>query len=542
MKKAIGPLLAVLLAVACSFGVAAAPPAEPSSDYFVSDFSGVLSPETKASIVQAGSGLAENEGPELMLVTVDFLDGMDIADYTADLGNSWRVGVEGKNNGIILLMAIGEQQCWATTGSGLEDTLTAGDISLLMRQAMQADFEAGDYDAAALNGYMAFVQKLGGALPQAGAAQSTTVDSRDVYDPSGVFSTDTARYLQNLGEDTRASVGASVTVAAVDVDGSRNIEDLAQELFSQRGLNGNTVLMLITPQEYYILPGEHVSDALPAQEVSRLIERTLDPLFRSGDYDRLARQGADSLSNLLVQNLSGGTSGTANSASPSPAPVYRQSYDFSGFFTILIIFALLFWLLVRIPRRRYYRRYYGVPFNPFSRRYIRRYGPGGYWGRYGGPPPGFPHAAPPRRGWFGGPRPPMGGPPNGGPRPPSGGASSGGSRPVGGGASNRGYRGGGASGGFGSGFGSGASGGLFGGGSSGSRPSGGFSSGSGSRGGGGGFKGGGSGFGSGGSSGGFGRSSGGSFGGGSRGGGFGGGSRSGGGGFKGGGGGFKGGR
>lgn len=345
-------LVLMLLFPSFCFGEVKYP--EPTDKFYVNDYADVIDEDVEVLIAENGYALDEKTGAQVVLVTVNFTDGIPIHEYAADLFNKWKLGSAEKNNGLLILMSIGEEDYWAVPGKGLETTLTAGIISDILYEYLEPDFAVGNYSQGAAKVYEAFIKKLGGSW-------------RDVI------------------HDGEGSAGA--------------------------GTGSSTK-----------------TDNIP-------------------------------------------------NSSNSPVPVNRVESPRAGlaFFRILFIFFLLY-IIIFMPRRRYYRRIYGVPYNPFRRRIII-FRPWSFWRRrrppFSPPPPGPPpHSPPPPGGfWFGGHRPAGPGPsankppkpePKPGPKP--GPFSSGGSpwgNITGGGGSTRGGGAGRSS----------FSGGLFGGGSSSSRRS-----------------------------------------------------------------------
>lgn len=72
MKKT-AAILAALLLVAAALCGAAYP--SPTSDFFVNDYAGVLSPDTKAYIMEQSASLAQETGAQIVVLTVRSLDG-----------------------------------------------------------------------------------------------------------------------------------------------------------------------------------------------------------------------------------------------------------------------------------------------------------------------------------------------------------------------------------------------------------------------------------------------------------------------------------
>lgn len=123
----------------------AAVPQRPANKY-VLDEAGVLSDKTEREIIKENEELFEECGAEIVIVAVDFLGGKDIEDYANDLFNTWGIGSSQRNNGILLVLAIGEENYYATTGYGLEDYFDGAKFQELFDDYLEEDFAAGRYD------------------------------------------------------------------------------------------------------------------------------------------------------------------------------------------------------------------------------------------------------------------------------------------------------------------------------------------------------------------------------------------------------------
>lgn len=96
-----------------------------TSDFFVNDFAGVLSDQTKSEIMSRSAALSENEkvGAQAVVVTVKDTGGEDIADYALNLGREWGVGDKDKNNGVVILLATEQREIQISVGYGLEGAI-----------------------------------------------------------------------------------------------------------------------------------------------------------------------------------------------------------------------------------------------------------------------------------------------------------------------------------------------------------------------------------------------------------------------------------
>lgn len=118
-----------------------------SDSFYVADEADVISSDTEKYIIEKNAELEQLCGGQIVVATVDFLDGMDIEDYAYKLFKDWKIGDEDKDNGILLLLAICEENYWCMQGKGLEGTLTSGDIDHILWNYLEDDFAAGDYDS-----------------------------------------------------------------------------------------------------------------------------------------------------------------------------------------------------------------------------------------------------------------------------------------------------------------------------------------------------------------------------------------------------------
>ena len=120
LPRALGFFLALMMAFCLAVPALAAYPDRPENQY-VLDEAGVLSEEIEQEIISQNQTLFQEEGAQIVVAAVDFLDGEDIADYAYSLFNIWGIGSQERNNGLLLLLAIGEDNYYAMAGYGIED-------------------------------------------------------------------------------------------------------------------------------------------------------------------------------------------------------------------------------------------------------------------------------------------------------------------------------------------------------------------------------------------------------------------------------------
>ena len=149
-------VIAILLLLLLLNPTAALAVIEPTSAGYVNDYANVLSDETEQYIIEQSAALDQATGAQVVVVTVDFLDGMDIENYAYTLFNEWGIGDAEKNNGLLLLLAIGEDNYWAMQGKGLEGVLSSGVLGDYLYEYLEPDFATGNYDAGVMQVCAAF--------------------------------------------------------------------------------------------------------------------------------------------------------------------------------------------------------------------------------------------------------------------------------------------------------------------------------------------------------------------------------------------------
>lgn len=144
MKKIMACALALLLMATLAF----AEIPKPSEDFWYLDSANVLSEETEGEIFFANQRLYDACGAEIVVVAVNSTGNLSTSDYAYELFNDWQIGKD-TYLGMLLVMAIDDEDYYAMTGTKLENYLSAGELSEMLNQYLEPDFASGDYDAGA---------------------------------------------------------------------------------------------------------------------------------------------------------------------------------------------------------------------------------------------------------------------------------------------------------------------------------------------------------------------------------------------------------
>ncbi|MCX6629245.1 MAG: TPM domain-containing protein [Candidatus Solibacter sp.] len=107
---------------------------------YVSDFARVIDPASKSQLEAYCATVEGSTGAQMALVTSATLEGEPIDDVANTIYRAWGVGQKGKNEGVLLLLVIGDRRHRLEIGYGLEPILPdslAGSVLREMRPALR---------------------------------------------------------------------------------------------------------------------------------------------------------------------------------------------------------------------------------------------------------------------------------------------------------------------------------------------------------------------------------------------------------------------
>ncbi|WP_379084603.1 TPM domain-containing protein [Pedobacter sp. UC225_65] len=142
MKKLI---ILLLLTLSYSFGFGQDFPAK--SNTIVNDYTQTLTASQKQQLEQKLVAFDDSTSNQIAVVILKSVGDYDINEYALELGRKWGIGGKGKNNGVILLIAIGDRKLSIQTGYGLEGALPDIYTKRIIENDIKPFFKEGDYYA-----------------------------------------------------------------------------------------------------------------------------------------------------------------------------------------------------------------------------------------------------------------------------------------------------------------------------------------------------------------------------------------------------------
>ncbi|HXH18473.1 MAG TPA: TPM domain-containing protein [Chitinophagales bacterium] len=120
-------------------------PPQPSPPRLVNDFAGFLSADERTRLENKLVAFDDSTSTQITIITVTSIDGYDIDDYNARLGELWGVGRKGKDNGVVILAAKEEREVSIATGYGMEEIIPDAVAKRIIENNIIPHFREGNF-------------------------------------------------------------------------------------------------------------------------------------------------------------------------------------------------------------------------------------------------------------------------------------------------------------------------------------------------------------------------------------------------------------
>lgn len=117
-----------------------------NKNHYLSDPTKIIDAASAAHIDSTLQKLRTATGVQAAVVVLPNMDGdSDVDTYATDLFTLWGIGDKDKDNGLLLLVSVGDRKYVIRTGYGIEDALPDAICGRIERNIMVPAFEKGDY-------------------------------------------------------------------------------------------------------------------------------------------------------------------------------------------------------------------------------------------------------------------------------------------------------------------------------------------------------------------------------------------------------------
>lgn len=133
----------------------------PNTQGYVSDYARVLSPNEVSMLNAQSAQLKHLTGAEVATLIVNEMgDNWTIESYATAVFEKWKIGEVGKDNGVLLVMALQDRKIRIEVGYGLEGILPDGKTGKLLDTYVLPRFKTGDISTGIQAGHIALTQEI----------------------------------------------------------------------------------------------------------------------------------------------------------------------------------------------------------------------------------------------------------------------------------------------------------------------------------------------------------------------------------------------
>lgn len=142
--------IGLILAVLSSVGWAAVD--WPAPNGFINDYAGVLTAAEKQNLDALVFTLKQKTGAEMAVAIVKTVAPLDAKTYAVKLFEKWKIGQKGKDNGLLILLALEERRVEIEVGYGLEGVINDAKAGEILDKYVVPFFKTGEFGAGLYNG------------------------------------------------------------------------------------------------------------------------------------------------------------------------------------------------------------------------------------------------------------------------------------------------------------------------------------------------------------------------------------------------------
>lgn len=171
-RLAIMLLVVILISTTVAYGLNIDLP-KPTREFYINDFANLINEEVEQNILKVNLNYEKTkEKPQIVVVTVNNMKGLDENTYAVKLFEEWEIGNKGYDNGLLLLLALEERRIKIEVGYGLEGAITDSRTGRILDEALDYLSE-GDYSTGIENIFYNLAQEVN---------EEYGYDNEDIFD------------------------------------------------------------------------------------------------------------------------------------------------------------------------------------------------------------------------------------------------------------------------------------------------------------------------------------------------------------------------
>ncbi|MCG9879916.1 MAG: TPM domain-containing protein [Bacteroidia bacterium] len=120
-------------------------PSKPNPPKLVNDYAAILDAGQAQALEAKLKAYSDSTSTQIAIVIEQSLEGDDDFDYSHRLAEAWQIGMAGKNNGLLIYIAIGDRKIRIQNGYGLEGSITDAFSRRIIEEVIKPSFRQQAY-------------------------------------------------------------------------------------------------------------------------------------------------------------------------------------------------------------------------------------------------------------------------------------------------------------------------------------------------------------------------------------------------------------
>ncbi len=120
-------------------------PERPNPPRLVNDYADILNPNQEQSLELKLRAFNDSTSTQIAIVNIQTTNGYEIGDYSFQLAEKWGIGQRGKDNGVLICVALQDRKMFIATGYGVEEFITDAAAKSIVENYMKPAFKASNY-------------------------------------------------------------------------------------------------------------------------------------------------------------------------------------------------------------------------------------------------------------------------------------------------------------------------------------------------------------------------------------------------------------
>lgn len=133
---------------------------DPMSNFYVNDYANILSEETENEIQSMSVQLSNTDGTQMVVVTVEDLEGLSVEEYANQLFNKFGIGEADSDNGLLILVSRDDRKIRVEVGYGLEGVINDGKAGRYLDAYAVPYLKNNEWDKGIFNVYNALYKEI----------------------------------------------------------------------------------------------------------------------------------------------------------------------------------------------------------------------------------------------------------------------------------------------------------------------------------------------------------------------------------------------